>query len=76
MNPAWQTLIWESIHKNGNGCDYISEQIIQDAKMENGFLYYGPRKYHTIFLTQVERMEPATAEKLFDFVTTGGRVLH
>ena len=74
MHPAWQTLIWESIHKNGNGCDYVSEQIIQDAKMENGFLYYGPRKYHTIFLTQVERMEPATAERLFDLVTSGGRV--
>ena len=74
MHPAWQTLIWESIHKNGNGCDYISEQIIQDAKMENGFLYYGPRKYHTIFLTQVERMEPATAKKLFDLVASGGRV--
>jgi hypothetical protein len=42
--------------------------------MENGFLYYGPRKYHTIFLTQVERMEPTTAEKLFDLVTSGGRV--
>ena len=74
MSPAWQTLIWESIHKNGNGCDYISEQIIRDAKMENGFLYYGPRKYHTIFLTQVERMEPLTAKKLFDLVASGGRV--
>src|SRR6185369_13769100 len=41
---------------------------------ENGFLYYGPRKYHTIFLTQVERMEPLTAKKLFDLVAAGGRV--
>jgi hypothetical protein len=74
MHPTWQTLIWESIHQNGSGCDYISEQVIQDAEMQNGYLYYGPRKYHTIFLTQVERMEPATAKKLFDFVASGGRV--
>jgi hypothetical protein len=74
MQPAWQTLIWESIHKNGNGCDYISEKIIQDALIENGALHYGPRKYHTIFLTQAERMEPSTAKKLFGFVSTGGRV--
>jgi hypothetical protein len=74
MHPAWHTLIWEAIHQNGNGCDYISEQIIEDAKMENGFLNYGPRKYHTIFLTQVERMEPSTAKKLFGFVSSGGRV--
>ena len=74
MQPAWQTLIWESIHQNGNGCDYISEQIVQDAKIENGFLYYGPRKYRNIFLTQVERMQPATAKKLFGLVSSGGRV--
>jgi hypothetical protein len=74
MQPAWQTLIWESIHKNGNGCDYISEKIIRDALIEDGFLHYGPRKYHTVFLTQVERMEPATAKKIFDFVVSGGRV--
>jgi hypothetical protein len=74
MQPAWQTLIWESIHKNGNGCDYISEKIIRDAIVKNGFLHYGPRKYHTVFLTQVERMEPATAKKLFDLVSSGGRI--
>jgi len=74
MQPSWQTLIWEAIHKNGNGCDYISEQIIQDAKIQNGFLHYGPRKYHTIILTAVERMDPVTAKKLFEFVASGGRV--
>ena len=42
MHPAWQTLIWESIHQNGNACDYISEKVIQDAVMQNGYLHYGP----------------------------------
>ena len=74
MQPAWQTLIWESIHKNGNGCDYISEKVIQSASTQNGFLHYGSRKYHTVFLTQVERMDPATAKRLFDLVKSGGRV--
>jgi hypothetical protein len=74
MHPGWQTLIWESIHQNGNGCDYISEQVIQEAEMKNGYLYYGPRRYHIIFLTQVQRMEAATAKKLFDFVVSGGRI--
>ena len=74
MHPGWQTLIWESIHQNGNACDYISEGVIQNAKMKDGYLHYGPRKYHTIFLTQVERMQPATAKKLFDFIASGGRI--
>jgi hypothetical protein len=74
MHPEWQTLIWESVHQNGNACDYISEQVIQDAVIKKGYLQYGPRKYHTLFLTQVESMDPATAKKLFDFVVLGGRI--
>jgi len=74
MYPDYMTLIWESIHQNGNACDYISEQVIRDADMKGGQLRYGPRKYHTIFLVQVERMEPATAQCLYDFVASGGRI--
>jgi len=74
MHPSWQTLIWEAIHQNGNACDYISEQVIQDAVMQNGYMQYGPRKYHIIFLTKVESIHTATAKKLFDFVACGGKI--
>jgi hypothetical protein len=74
MYPEWQTFVWESIHQNGNACDYVSEQVIKDSVIQNGFLQYGDRKYHSIFLTQVESMEPATAKKLFDFVSGGGKI--
>lgn len=72
--PQYMTLIWESLHQNGNACDYISEQVIRAAEMKEGKLQYGPRRYHTIIMIQVERMEPATAEKLYDFVASGGRI--
>ncbi|HEY4064866.1 MAG TPA: glycosyl hydrolase [Puia sp.] len=72
--PTAMTLVWESMHQSGNACDYISEQVIRDSSMKDGHLQYGPRKYHTIFLIQVERMEPATAEKLYQFVASGGRI--
>jgi hypothetical protein len=74
MYPQWQTLVWESIHQNGNACDYISEKVIRDSIVENGYLQYGQRKYHSIFLTQIETLEPETAKKLFDFVSSGGRI--
>jgi hypothetical protein len=74
MYPAWQPLIWEAIHQNGNGCDYLSEHVIQNAVVQDGYLNFGPRKYHTLFLTAVETMEPVTAKKLFHFVESGGRV--
>lgn len=72
--PTWMTLIWESIHQNGSACDYISEEVIMSAGMEGGRLRYGPRSYHTIFLIRVERIEPDTAKKLFEFVSGGGRI--
>jgi hypothetical protein len=74
IHPGWQTFIWESIHRNGNACDYVSEPVIRDAQIKDGQLHYGPRKYHTLFLIQVESLEPATAKKLYDFVAAGGRI--
>jgi hypothetical protein len=74
MHPQWQTLVWESIHQNGNACDYVSENVIRDSTIQNGHLVYGPRKYQSIFLTQVESLEPLTAKILFEFVASGGRI--
>ena len=74
MYPVWVTFIWETMHQNGNACDYVSEEVIRDAEMKAGWMHYGPRKYHTIFLVRVERMEPATVKKLHDFVVAGGRI--
>lgn len=68
------TLVWEAINKNGNGCDYVSQRVIGDAVMKNGIMYYGPKKYHTIFLVQVDSLGAGTAKKLYDFVASGGRI--
>lgn len=72
--PTWQTFIWESIHQSGNACDYISEEVLRQSDTKEGKLLFGTRKYHTLFLIKVEWMEPATAEKLFNFVAAGGRI--
>ena len=68
------TLVWEAINKSGNGCDYVSQRVIMDADMKNGTLNYGPKKYHTIFLVQVDSLNPDTAKKLYEFINSGGRI--
>jgi len=65
IHPTWQPLIWEAIHKNGDGCDYVSEKTIQAGLLQ---------KYHTLFLIEVESLSPATAEVLYHFVADGGRI--
>ena len=68
------SLVWEAIEKNGSGCDYISERIIQDSTVEGRMLCYGPRKYRTLFLVSVESLSPSSAVKLLQFVRAGGKV--
>jgi len=70
----YKTLIWEAINKNGSGCDYVTESIIQGSTVKNGWLCYGPRKYRTLFLVEVESMAVDTAKKLSEFVSSGGRI--
>lgn len=74
IHPTYQTLVWEAIHKNGSGCDYVSEKIIQGSAMGERYLHYGNRKYNNLFLIEVESIEPATAKKLYDFILAGGMI--
>jgi hypothetical protein len=73
-NVEYFSLIWEAVNKNGNGCDYVSQRVIGDSQIKKGFMYFGPRKYHTIFLVQIESLHTKTALKLLEFVSSGGRI--
>ena len=75
MYPEWLPLVWESIHQNGSACDYVSDHVLLDASIKDSRLVYGPRSYHTLLLVHIERLQPSTAEKLFRFVSAGGRVI-
>lgn len=74
INVPYQTLLWEAMHKTGNGTDYVSESVICEAAVKKGWLHYGKRRYSSLFLIEVESMQPATLAKLYDFVVSGGRV--
>jgi hypothetical protein len=74
VHPSWQTLLWETIHKNGSGCDYVSEAVIQNSVIHTRYFQYGNRKYNILFLTEVESVEPATAKKMLDFMNAGGKI--
>ncbi len=65
IHPTYQPLIWEAIHKNGDGCDYVSEKTIQAGLL---------KRYHTLFLIEVESLSPETAEVLYRWVARGGRI--
>jgi len=72
--PTYLSLIWEAMNQHGNACDYVSDHIIDQANMQDGYLQYGPRKYHSLLLVQVERLSPKTARQLLKFVENGGKL--
>jgi hypothetical protein len=74
LHADYLSLVWEAIVKNGSGCDYLSERILAGAKIERGYIRYGTRVYHTLFLVQAESLNPETARKLLQFVRSGGRI--
>ena len=75
INAPYQTLVWEAIVKNGGSCDYVSEKILRDSRMEKGSLCYGNRRYQTLFLINVESVSAETAAQLQRFAACGGRIV-
>ena len=74
LNVPYTSLIWEAIHKNGGGADYVSEIILSDAVIRDGKICYGPKEYSDLFLVEVTSTTPETLAKLEKFVKGGGRV--
>ena len=73
--PDYANDLWEAVHQSGNGCDYVTERVIRQARMRNGRMQFGARSYGTLLLMEVESLDPATARQLARFVVAGGRVI-
>ena len=73
--PNYLYKLWETIHQNGSGCDYLTEDIICQATVQKGRLIFRSRSYKAIILPEVESLRLATAKQLDAFVTSGGTVL-
>lgn len=74
LNVPYTSLVWEAVHKNGGGADYVSEEIIRNSSVRGGKLCYGPKRYGTLMLIDVGGTTPAVLDKLEEFIASGGRV--
>jgi len=70
--PPYLYELWEAIHQNGSGCDYITEDVIVQGEMKDGKLHYRQRSYKALLLPDVESLAPHTAKALARFVASGG----
>ncbi|MGV8093800.1 MAG: glycosyl hydrolase [Mangrovibacterium sp.] len=74
LNVPYTSIIWESINKTGGAADYVTEIILKDARVKNGQLCYGPKKYDVLFLCEVTSTSTETLSRLDEFISGGGRV--
>lgn len=73
--PHYVNTLWEAVHQNGGGCDYLTEGILRDATFADGRINYGKRSYKALIMMEVETVEPATLEAIERYAATGGRVI-
>jgi hypothetical protein len=73
--PEYQNNLWEVVHQNGGGCDYVSENIINGSRFEKGRMIYKQRVYNTLLLPEIETLDPETARSLRAFADAGGNIV-
>ena len=73
--PNYVHKVWEAIHQHGNGCDYVSEQVLQKATSKTGSLIFNTRKYQTLVCIEVETMHIETAKAIQQFADAGGTII-
>ena len=74
LNIPYTSLIWEAVHKNGGGADYVSEIILKNSTVKDGKLCYGPKKYSVLFLVELTSITQEALDKIAEFVSGGGKV--
>ncbi len=74
LNTQWTSILWEAIHKNGGGADYVSEGVLRDASVKDGRLVCRSQSYEVLFLAGLKGIDEATLDKVDAFVRGGGRV--
>lgn len=73
--PEYQNNLWEAIHQNGGGCDYVSEGIINQSTFTKGEMIYNECRYGTLLLPEVETIQIETARSLASFASKGGKIV-
>ena len=55
--PPYQYQLWEAIHQNGSGCDYIDEKLLAESKCAAGRLNVRGRSYGAVIVMEARMIE-------------------
>jgi hypothetical protein len=75
MEPWYLHRLWQPISQAGYSAEYLNEKVIQNAKVDQGLIEFGPMKFWALMLANVRSLAPETAEKIKEYVENGGFLL-
>ena len=73
--PDYQHNLWEAVHKNGDGCDYVSEKILHEATYSRERLVYHERSYQVLLIPETETLDLLSIQAMDALATAGGKVV-
>ena len=73
--PEYQNNLWEVVHQNGGGCDYVSENIINRSTFQDGKMMFNDREYQVLLLPEIETLDLQTVQSLSSFAAAGGKII-
>lgn len=75
LEPEYLYKLWEPISQMGYSCDYINQNVLTTAQVNNGVLTYGDMNFKLLVLANLESVDIKVAKTLKDFVASGGKVV-
>ncbi|RLA56051.1 MAG: hypothetical protein DRR04_14335 [Gammaproteobacteria bacterium] len=75
MEPWYLHTLWQAFSHLGILSDYISEQVLLTAKVNDGKISIGKMNYQSIILCDVKTMAPETAAKIRELTDQGAKII-
>ena len=75
VEPWYLHRMWEPVSQLGYSCDYINLGVLNKADVSTGSIRAGSMNYKLLVLAGLKSMHPATAQKIEEYVKSGGQLL-
>lgn len=75
LEPRYLYKLWEPISQLGYSAEYINQNILEGAQVENGKIGFGKMTYDLLVLASLKSLSPKAAKQIKSYVEAGGKVV-
>lgn len=75
LEPWYLHALWQALNHIGYCSDYINENLLKNARLENGKIVIGAMTYDILMLCDVETVTADVAKKIEELTTLGAKII-